>query len=97
MRAVEHQTENIRTSDVSEYVGRSVIACFVPRNKPGDITRNDFRTQISVAGELEGKGDAFRILVNDGTFIYFEAKDLSSVVHREQRPSRNGAVATFFL
>jgi hypothetical protein len=55
-------------------VGREVVVAIV-----GDgYTRNHFGVQISICGELERHPDdvAFRVLLSDQTFSYFEEGDV---------------------
>jgi hypothetical protein len=71
----EPQDDNAIPLDL---VGRDVTVCI--SEKP--LSRSDFHLQISVEGELEKRTglQEYRVVMSDGTFAYFGAKDVGAVL-----------------
>lgn len=62
--------------DAQELIGQSIVVAITPDS----FTRNGFHTQMSIHGILEAKKEGcYRILVGDGTFVYFKAEDITLV------------------
>jgi hypothetical protein len=85
----------ILTDAIEAFEGKRVAVCVT--SCPMD--RNGFHTQINVTGTLERKKktDSYRVVVSDGTYVYFVKLDVHSIVTAEDWTTKDGAVAVVFL
>jgi hypothetical protein len=65
------------------------------------LSRAHFEPQISVSGILELKEthgrDWFRVVADDGNYVYFERANVAGVVSAENHKTRDGAEAAIYL
>ncbi len=65
---------NLNTEGVKKklepFIGKQVTVWF------GRTVRNSFDTQLSISGDLEGADGNYRIVLSNGTYTYFTAKDV---------------------
>lgn len=66
--------------DINTIIGKQVT---VWNNKTD--ARNNFEDGMSIQGILEGANNQFRIVISDGTYVYFTSK---TIVHCIQHPTQ---------
>ena len=73
---------------------RPVTVCMIMGR---GYVRNEFAPQISVMGTLERWREEYRVVVNNGSFTYFDSSKVRAVVDRRKRPALDGSLGVFFL